>query len=107
MNTIKNFRSLTFSRAWSMHRETGKSFSVCLAIAWRAYNLVKKMKSEIVEFTFEKVDGTLRRAKGTIQSARERITESTRKPNFKSITFFDTERNEYRSFRTENLISIH
>jgi hypothetical protein len=101
-----NFRSKTMKRAWSIYRSTTKSFAVCLSIAWRAYKLAQAMKDHIVEFTFEKVDGTLRRAKGTLQVPSFKPSSSNRSENFKSIVYYDVDRQAFRSFRTENLISI-
>lgn len=42
---------------------TGKAFAVCLSKAWAIYRLTKKLlNSDEVCCTFEKKDGTLRRA---------------------------------------------
>ncbi len=100
-----NFRTKVFKRAYEIMQSTNKSFAVCLSKAWQVYRLIKKMRNKVTEFTFEKADGTLRRAKGIIKNY---VTTSTikRKENFKSIAYFDTEKQNFRSFKVENLITI-
>ena len=54
-------------RAWALFRTTGKTFSVCLSKAWSLYRLTRRMRAGVVRFAYEKADGTLRRACGTLQ----------------------------------------
>lgn len=66
------------------------------------------MKDTEVSFTFEKVDGSLRKATGTLRvPSYKAASDHIRKENYKSIVFFDTTVGGFRSFRTENLISIN
>lgn len=65
---MKNFRSKVFKQAYEMMKATGKAFAVCLAKAWAIYRLYKRMKKETVSFSYEKQDGSLRKAKGTLQN---------------------------------------
>ena len=92
--------------AWQFFKMTGASFSECLVRAWRNYNLVKYMLKGIVKFYFQKVDGTIREAWGTLQSSRlPEITHNRKKNDFVQV-YYDTEKNEFRSFKRFNLISI-
>lgn len=65
------------------------------------------MKQRIVKFYFKKVDGSIREAYGTLK---ENLIPSTngdnRKKNDTVQVYFDTERQEYRSFKVANLIKI-
>lgn len=54
--------------AWRFYRTTRQAFGECLKLAWRNFNLVRKMHTEVVRFYFRKVDGTLREAWGTLRS---------------------------------------
>ena len=64
---MKNFRTKVFKQAHELMRATGKAFAVCLSKAWALYRLTKRMHKEIVTFAYEKADGSLRKAKGTLK----------------------------------------
>ena len=98
-----NFRSLVMKMAHAL-RDRLNSWSECLKRAWRAYKLRQAMREGIVNFTFRKVDGTIRYAKGTIKPAE---SKGSRKPNYGTVIFFDTLIEEYRCFKIENLLKIY
>lgn len=103
---MKNFRSKVFKQAYEMMKATGKAFAVCLAKAWAIYRLYKRMKSETVSFAYEKVDGSLRKAKGTLQDVSSLI-KGTGSENYKTVRYFDVDANGFRSFKVENLITVY
>ncbi|NDV82223.1 SH3 beta-barrel fold-containing protein [Bacteroides sp. 51] len=103
---MKNFRSKVFKQAYEMVASTGKSFQVCLAKAWAIYRLSKRMKNEIVTFAYEKADGTLRKAKGTLKDI-QNLIKGTGTENNKAMRYFDVEANSFRSFKVENLITVY
>lgn len=70
-----------------------------------------------VQIVFEKVDGSVTVRKGTLQNrlieanAKEVLTTETngqakRAENMESIRFFDLDKNEFRTFRMDNLVSL-
>ena len=73
---MKNFRTKVFKQAHELMRATGKAFAVCLSKAWALYRLTKRMRREIVTFAYEKADGSLRKAKGTLQDVQTFRTSS-------------------------------
>jgi hypothetical protein len=99
-----NFRSRVFKQAHQIRKETGKLISVCLVKAWAAYRLVKKMRTSIVKFSFEKKDGSLRYANGTLTQGE---VKGTGIPNFKTVNYYDTDANGFRSFLVSNLLTIY
>lgn len=101
----QNVKSKVFSTAWEMVKATNKKFAVCLSMAWNLYRLRKRMFSEVVKFAFEKTDGTLRKAKGTLQNVSSLI-KGTGKENLSTFSYFDVDANAFRSFRVENLVAI-
>lgn len=104
---MKNFRTQVFKRAYEIAKQTGKAFAVCLSKAWQLYQLAKQMKNAVITFYYEKKDGTLRKAKGTLQveDAREEKQDArSRKPSAGVFTYFDTEANGFRAFKVENFI---
>ena len=103
---MKNFRSKVFRQAYEMMKVTGKTFAVCLAKAWAIYRLYKRMKSETVSFAYEKADGSLRKAKGTLQDV-SNLIKGTGVENYKTVRYFDVDANGFRSFKVENLITVY
>ena len=84
---------------------TGRPMDVCEAQAEDIAALVKAMKSGIVEFYFTKKDGTTRQAFGTLKDEViiPHIKDATnREPNHDLVTYFDTVKEQFRSFRKEN-----
>lgn len=100
-----NFRTKVFRRAHEIMRATGKAFSVCLSKAWAVYRLIKRMRKGATSFTFEKKDGSLRRATGILKDI-PGTGSGSREENFKTVAYFDIDRNAFRCFKVENLISI-
>ena len=103
---MKNFRSKVFRQAYEMMKVTGKAFAVCLAKAWAIYRLYKRMKSETVSFAYEKADGSLRKATGTLQDV-SNLIKGTGVENYKTVRYFDVDANGFRSFKVENLITVY
>ncbi len=58
------------------------------------------------EFYFQKVDGSLREAYGTLMSDRIPETKGEKKTNDTCQVYFDTEKDEWRCFKKANLVKI-
>ena len=65
-------------RAWTIARTTGKAFNICLVKAWSLYRLTQRMRAGVVRFAYEKADGTLRRAAGTLHEVAATIKGTDR-----------------------------
>jgi len=95
------------SLAWQLVKRNGYSLSEALKCAWANVKLRIAMKSKTVKFYFQKVDGTVREAFGTLS---DKLTPETsgveRKKSDTVQTYFDTERQEWRCFKKANLIRI-
>ena len=75
--------------------------------AWALFKLANKMKNSIVEFYYQKINGEIRQAFGTLQpSYFENLKGTERKRNELLFTYFDSEKNEFRSFKKFNIIKI-
>ena len=79
---MKNFRTKVFKQAHELMRATGKAFA------------------------YEKADGSLRKAKGTLKDV-SNLIKGTGSENYKTVRYFDVEANGFRSFKVENLITIY
>ncbi len=66
------------------------------------------MKQKTVQFFYQKVNGEIRQAFGTLRDEviNTIVKETGRKPNDNMFTYFDTEKQEFRSFKKFNLIKI-
>lgn len=87
---------------------TGRPMAECENQAMKIAECVKAMKTRIVEFYFVKKDGTTRQAFGTLQD--DIIlpligSSSNREPNPELVTYYDTVKRQFRSFRKENFKS--
>lgn len=75
-----------------------------------AARLKRLLRQGVVEFTYKKLDGSLRKAKGTLKPSLlpETDTNDDRRKNTNDdcIVYFDLSRNDYRQFRKENLRDI-
>ena len=102
------FRTKVFKYAWQIVKSTGVKFKVALVKAWRIYKLRKRMIKETVKFSFKKIDGSLRVAYGTLkQPQRNFFVKRKTKQNFKTVCFYDTLINDFRSFKVESLIKVY
>ncbi|TXF75920.1 SH3 beta-barrel fold-containing protein [Chryseobacterium sp.] len=103
---MKTFRSQVFLRAYEIMSGTGKAFAVCLSKAWQLYRLSKEMATkEEVCFTYEKKDGTLRKAYGTLKNVAQFVKgNGVQTP--KVFNYWDLEAAAFRSFKVENFIAV-
>lgn len=98
--------SAIMNAAWGFVRRNGFTLSEALKVAWANFKLKVKMHTGIVRFYFRKVDGTIREAWGTLASNLIPETKGTDRRNNPTIqTYFDTEKGEWRSYKTANLIA--
>lgn len=102
----KSFRHKVFCMAYELAHATGKTFAVCLSKAWALYRLTREMHKGIVAFAYEKADGSLRKAKGTLRDIQSLI-KGTGKENYKTVRYFDVEAGGFRSFKVENFITAY
>lgn len=105
--TLRNTMREVMNLAWQFVRKNGYTMSEALKVAWRNIKLRAYMKKAIVKFHFQKVDGTIREAFGTLIENCLPPTKGTgKKANDTLQVYFDTEKREYRCFKKANLISI-
>ena len=86
-----------FKMAWAI---VGKfnSFAEALKAAWKAIKLANQMKKGVVSFSFKKIDGSIRKAIGTLKD----VPATSGKESSNSVlTYFDMEANGWRSAKIE------
>lgn len=93
--------------AWQLARTYALTLSEALKKAWAIFKVIQKMKQGVVSFRFEKVDGSIRQAFGTLAEDRlpkiESTSNRTKSPFVQ--TYFDVEKNEFRCFKKINLVA--
>ena len=103
----REFLHEVMTMAWQFVKRNGLSMSEAMKRAWANMKLKVALKQRIVKFYFQKVDGSLREAYGTLK---ENIIPATsgdnRKRNDTVQVYFDTEKQEYRCFKKANLIKM-
>lgn len=102
----KQMRDL-FKTAWSLIKNQRCSKSEALRKAWELLKLRKSMRKGVVSFVFKKVDGSIRKALGTLNlgsSNYESNNES--KKNNAIFTYFDLQKEAFRCFKIENFIGV-
>lgn len=104
--TRKETLASVMNLAWQFVKQNGFTLSEALRLAWRNIKLRIALAQRIVKFYFQKVDGTIREAYGTLQEGRIPATGDNRRNNNTLQTYFDTEKNEWRCFKKANLIEI-
>ena len=94
-------------RAWMLVKVYGFSMAEAMKQAWLVLRLKAAMKNGIVKFMYTKLNGEVRTAWGTLKDGLIPETKDTeRKKNESLITYYDNEKQAYRSFKVANLIKI-
>jgi hypothetical protein len=89
-------------------RIAGISLSEALRKAWANFKLKLKMSAGIVKFYYQKINGEIREAYGTLCNKYLPFTESTaeRKKCDYVQAYFDTEAQSWRSYKKMNVINF-
>lgn len=104
--TFKNKMREVMQLAWQFVRKNGYSMSEALKAAWLNIKLKTALSKRVVKFYFQKVDGTMREAYGTLMSERIPSTKGEKKTADTCQVYFDTEKDEWRCFKKANLVKI-
>lgn len=107
LNNSKITRSEILKLAWQIRRTSNLTWSECQTAAWKSAKLRTALKSGVVEFEFYKVDGSLRKAVGTLNSSQfeyEAKGESVFNPML--VKYFDLEKQAWRACRIDRIFKI-
>ena len=103
MNT-RDLKSI-MTTAWQFVKRNGFTMSEAMKQAWLVFKLKAKMAKGIAKFYFQKVNGEIREAWGTLKDTP--ATQGTgRKANDTLQTYYDTEVQDWRCFKIANLLRI-
>lgn len=107
MEKKSNFRVRVMKYAWQLWKATQQAWRLCMIKAWQLYRLAKAMRERVVTFYYTKADGSIRKAMGTLKNVPVGATlggKRVTKPSYKTMAYFDTEKNSFRCFKVENFI---
>lgn len=107
MKTRREQLSKIMRQAWMLVKVYGFSMAEAMKQAWAISKLRTAMSNKVVKFLYKKLDGTTRTAWGTLQSSMLPEGKGTgRKPNESLVTYFDSEKQAYRSFKVANYVGM-
>lgn len=93
--------------AWQFVKRNGFTMAEALKQAWLNFKLKIRLAKGIVKFYFQKVDGSIREAWGTLAEGLVPGTKNTgRKMPDTCQTYFDSEVRDWRCYKIANLIKI-
>ncbi len=102
-------RSEVLALAWAIRRQNQfLTWGQCQAQAWKVVKLRAALRAGKATFTFQKNDGEVRQAVGTLNAEFFSYTNkgSDRAELPTVIKYFDLEKNAFRSFRAERIVSV-
>ena len=103
----REFLSSVMKLAWQFVKKNGMTMAEAMKVAWMNAKLRMAMRERIVKFYYQKVDGSIREAYGTLKEILIPATaDSGRRKNDTVSTYYDTEREEWRCFKKANLIKM-
>lgn len=103
----KEFLSKLLKQAWMLVKKYGFTMAEAMKQAWAISKLRKAMRNGIVKFIYKKLDNTTRTAWGTLKEALTPPAQGTgRKANETLVTYYDTEKESYRSFKVANFVAM-
>ena len=103
----REFLHEVMTMAWQFVKRNGLSMSEAMKRAWANMKLKVALKQRIVKFYFQKVDGSLREAYGTLKENLIPATSGDNRKRHDTVqVYFDTEKQEYRCFKKANLIKM-
>ena len=117
-NDIKKLRRLMFAANHLRKNNPvvlrGQSItsSQALKYAWWFESFRAKLASGVYRFSYLKIDGTIREARGTLDLSRipqdqlPKDTAVNHVPNYETVNYFDLDAASWRSFRLDNFIGF-
>lgn len=100
----KNRLRQVMNMAWSFIKNKGLSLSEALKLAWSNVKLKQALRKGVVEFSYRKLDGTIRKAVGTLSSSIVPPTNGGGYQHRDYQTYFDIEKGSWRRYSYLNII---
>lgn len=101
--------SKLMQNAWMLVKNYGLTMQDAMVKAWGVFKLKGQMLRGIVKFFYTKVDGSNRMAWGTLKAdllPQQPEENRQRKVNDTLFTYWDTDKQAFRSFKIVNFLNI-
>lgn len=105
---FKTQMSKLMKQAWQLVKVYGFTMSEAMRQSWALLKLKNAMHKGVVKFLYEKLDGTVRTAWGTLKADLIPTTVGTdnRKKNDSVMVYYDQEKASFRCFKIANYIKM-
>jgi len=100
----KNKMRQVLNMAWIFVKSKGLSLSEALKLAWSNAKLKQALRKGVVSFAYRKLDGTIRRALGSLSSALVPPTNDGISQHRDYQTYYDIEKGGWRRYSYLNVI---
>lgn len=99
---------MTAKRIEVIAKRNGNDLFDALSKSLLIARLREKLQNGIAHFAYKKLDGTTREAFGTTlsQLVGKHIKGGNNSSHFGTLSYFDVEKGDFRSFRLENIIAV-
>lgn len=107
--SINAIRSEVLTLAHAIRRQNSfLTFGQCQVQAWKVVRLRSALHAGAVRFTFQKQDGQVRTAFGTLNQDLFNYTSKGAERNHSAtvIKYYDLEKSAFRSFRAERILQV-
>ncbi len=103
---FKKQMSELMKQSWMLVKVYGFSMADAMKKAWQVLKLKAALKNGVVKFYYQKLNGEIRTAWGTLKEDLIPETKGTGRKNESLITYYDKEKSAFRSFKVANLIKV-
>jgi len=102
-------RSEVMKLAWAIRRKNpATSLAHCQVSAWKVLLLQQALRKGSVRFSFQKQNGEVRRAIGTLKP--DMFIQPPKSPEVSTqltlVRYYDIEKNAIRSFRADQILQV-
>ena len=106
--TLRNTLSEVMKLAWQFIKKNGYTMSEALKVAWMNIKLKGQMKKRIVKFYFQKMNGEIRQAFGTLMESHIDYTPNGtgHAASRDCIRYWDEEKGAWRQFKAYNFLRV-
>lgn len=104
---FKNQMRELMKQSWMLVKVYGFSMAEAMKQSWKVLKLKAALKKGVAKFYYQKLNGEIRCAWGTLKEGLIPETKGTEpKKNDSLVTYYDNEKQAFRSLKIANLIKI-
>ena len=113
-----HYAHVIYDNSYAPDQTPAERWQTAMLTAWDIYRLRLWLRQGVVQFTYMKSDGSIREARGTLcmeiippsrhpKGVKEQqIQAGIRQPDFRSIAYYDLDKETWRAFRVHAAIAV-